>query len=84
VRFHLDQAARLLAELDGAAPAELREEAAEALTKAGRRALSRESFRSARKLLLRAVELARRSSGAISPARSVAARRLPGGSRRDG
>ena len=56
--FHLDQATRLLAELDGAAPAELREEAAEALTKAGRRALSRESFRSARKLLLRAVELA--------------------------
>ena len=56
--FHLDQAARLLAELDGAAPPELREEAAEALTKAGRRALSRESFRSARKLLLRAVELA--------------------------
>jgi class 3 adenylate cyclase/tetratricopeptide (TPR) repeat protein len=56
--FHLDQAARLLAELDGAAPAELREEAADALMKAGRRALSRESFRSARKLLLRAVELA--------------------------
>jgi class 3 adenylate cyclase/tetratricopeptide (TPR) repeat protein len=56
--FHLDQAARLLAELDGAAPADLREEAAEALMKAGRRALSRESFRSARKLLLRAVELA--------------------------
>jgi class 3 adenylate cyclase/tetratricopeptide (TPR) repeat protein len=56
--FHLDQAARLLAELDGAAPAELREEAAEALTNAGRRALSRESYRSARKLLLRAVELA--------------------------
>ena len=56
--FHLDQAARLLAELDGAAPEELREEAAEALTNAGRRALSRESFRSARKLLLRAVELA--------------------------
>ncbi len=56
--FHLDQATRLLAELDGSAPAELREEAAEVLTKAGRRALSRESFRSARKLLLRAVELA--------------------------
>src|SRR6266576_1775618 len=56
--FHLDQAARLLAELDGSAPAELREEAADALMKAGRRALSRESFRSARKLLLRAVELA--------------------------
>jgi class 3 adenylate cyclase/tetratricopeptide (TPR) repeat protein len=56
--FHLDQATHLLAELDGSAPAELREEAAEVLTKAGRRALSRESFRSARKLLLRAVELA--------------------------
>jgi tetratricopeptide (TPR) repeat protein len=55
--FHLDQATRLLAELDGAAPAELREEAAEALTKAGHRALSREALRSARKLLRRAVEL---------------------------
>src|SRR6266576_624010 len=56
--FHLDQATRLLAELDGAAPQELREDAARALTQAGRRALSREAFRSARKLLLRAVELA--------------------------
>jgi class 3 adenylate cyclase/tetratricopeptide (TPR) repeat protein len=56
--FHLDQAARLLAELDGAAPAELAEEAASALAHAGRRALSRESFASARKLLVRAVELA--------------------------
>jgi class 3 adenylate cyclase/tetratricopeptide (TPR) repeat protein len=55
--FHLDQASRLLAELDGTAPAELAEEAAVALTKAGRRALSREAFSSARKLLLRAVEL---------------------------
>ena len=56
--FHLDQAAQLLEELDGAAPADLREEAADALSAAGRRALSREAFRSARKLLLRAVELA--------------------------
>ena len=56
--FHLDQAARLLAELDGAAPKELNEQAAQALTHAGRRALSREAFRSARKLLLRAAELA--------------------------
>jgi class 3 adenylate cyclase/tetratricopeptide (TPR) repeat protein len=56
--FHLDQATTLLAELDGAAPAELREETAQALAHAGRRALSREAFRSARKLLLRAVELA--------------------------
>ncbi len=55
--FHLDQAARLLAELDGAAPPELAELAAKALTHAGKRALSREAFRSARKLLLRAVEL---------------------------
>ena len=56
--FHLDQAARLLTELDGVAPDELREEAAQALTKAGHRALSREAYRTARKLLLRAVELA--------------------------
>jgi predicted ATPase/class 3 adenylate cyclase len=56
--FHLDQAARLLGELDGAPPQELAEEAALALTDAGRRGLSRESFRSGRKLLLRAVELA--------------------------
>jgi len=56
--FHLDQAARLLTELDGAAPSELREEAAAMLTTAGHRALSREAFRSARKLLLRAAELA--------------------------
>jgi tetratricopeptide (TPR) repeat protein len=55
--FHLDQAARLLTELDGAAPPELNEEAAAALTKAGHRALSREALRSARKLLVRAVEL---------------------------
>ena len=55
--FHLDQAARLLAELDGATPPELAEEAAAALAHAGRRALSREAFRSARKLLLRAAEL---------------------------
>ena len=56
--FHLDQATGLLGELDGAAPAELAEEAAAELTHAGRRALSRESFGSARKLLVRAVELA--------------------------
>lgn len=56
--FHLDQAAHLIAELDGAAPPELAEEAAAELTHAGRRALSRESFASARKLLVRAVELA--------------------------
>lgn len=56
--FHLDQAATLLTELDGSAPPALREETAVALTQAGKRALSREAFRSGRKLLLRAVELA--------------------------
>jgi class 3 adenylate cyclase/tetratricopeptide (TPR) repeat protein len=56
--FHLDQATRLLAELDGSTPADLAEEASAELTRAGRRALSRESFASARKLLVRAVELA--------------------------
>jgi class 3 adenylate cyclase/tetratricopeptide (TPR) repeat protein len=56
--FHLDQATRLLAELDGSAPTELAEEAAHVLEHAGKRALSREAFRSARKLLLRSVELA--------------------------
>ena len=56
--FHLDQATRLLAELDGSAPPDLAEEAAAELLRAGRRALSRESFASARNLLIRAVELA--------------------------
>jgi class 3 adenylate cyclase/tetratricopeptide (TPR) repeat protein len=56
--FHLDQATRLLAELDGSTPADLAEEASAELTRAGRRALMRESFASARKLLVRAVELA--------------------------
>jgi class 3 adenylate cyclase/tetratricopeptide (TPR) repeat protein len=55
--YHLDQAALLLAELDGAPPQELATETAEALTAAGKRALARESFKSARKLLLRALEL---------------------------
>ena len=55
--YHLDHAAQLLAELDGAPPAELAAEAAAALEEAGRRALARESNRSGRKLLLRAFEL---------------------------
>jgi class 3 adenylate cyclase/tetratricopeptide (TPR) repeat protein len=55
--YHLDHATQLLAELDGTAPAELAREAAGALEKAGRRALAREANRSARKLLLRSVEL---------------------------
>ena len=55
--YHLDHATQLQAELYGAPPAELASEAAAALEEAGRRALARESNRSARKLLLRACEL---------------------------
>jgi class 3 adenylate cyclase/tetratricopeptide (TPR) repeat protein len=55
--YHLDQAAGLIAELDGGPPAELAHEAAEALETAGRRSLAREANRSARKQLLRAFEL---------------------------
>ncbi len=55
--YHLDHAATLHEELDGAAPPELAQRAAVALEKAGRRALAREANKSARRLLVRAVEL---------------------------
>ena len=55
--YHLDQATALLAELDGAPPAELAQEAAEALQKAGMRALAREANATARRLLHRSAEL---------------------------
>jgi class 3 adenylate cyclase len=55
--YHLDHAAALRAELDGSPPAELAADAAAALEQAGKRALAREANRSARNLLLRAVEL---------------------------
>ena len=55
--YHLDQACLLYAELDGHAPEELARMAAKALGSAGKRALARESNLSARKLLLRSVEL---------------------------
>src|SRR5213078_2053349 len=55
---HLDQAAELVAELDGDVPLELAEEAAEALEEAGRRALRRGGLLVARRTLLRAVDLA--------------------------
>lgn len=67
--FHLDQASALLAELDGAPPAELAARAAEVLEHAGRRALSREAYRAARHLLLRSAEL-----GATLDRRWLAAR----------
>jgi len=55
--YHLDQACILYAELDGQPPEELARTAAKALQAAGKRALARESNQSARKLLLRALEL---------------------------
>jgi class 3 adenylate cyclase/tetratricopeptide (TPR) repeat protein len=55
--YHLDQATMLISELDGGPSPELAHEAAEALEAAGRRALARESNRSARKQLVRALEL---------------------------
>ena len=54
---HLDHAASLLAELDGAPPADLAREAAETLEEAGRRALAREANQAGRHLFLRSVEL---------------------------
>jgi class 3 adenylate cyclase/tetratricopeptide (TPR) repeat protein len=54
---HLDHAASLLAELDGAPPAELAREASATLEEAGRRALAREANKAARHLFLRSVEL---------------------------
>ncbi len=55
--YHLDHAASLLAELDGAPPADLARGAAEALEEAGRRALAREGNQAARHSFLRSVEL---------------------------
>jgi predicted ATPase/class 3 adenylate cyclase len=55
--YHLDHATALLAELDGAPPPELATEAADALAKAGKRALAREANATARRLLHRSVEL---------------------------
>jgi class 3 adenylate cyclase/tetratricopeptide (TPR) repeat protein len=54
---HLDHAASLLAELDGAPPAELSREAAEALEESGRRSLAREANQAARHAFLRSIEL---------------------------
>ncbi|MDQ3067893.1 MAG: AAA family ATPase, partial [Actinomycetota bacterium] len=55
--YHLDQAAAMHEELDGAVPPELATRASAALEKAGRRALAREANHSARRLLVRSVEL---------------------------
>lgn len=55
--YHLDEAVSLLTELDGAPPSELAETTVAVLVKAAKRALARESWPTARKLGLRAVEL---------------------------
>lgn len=55
--YHLERAASLAAELEGQIPVDLRVEAADVLERAGRRALAREANRTARRLLLRAIEL---------------------------
>jgi class 3 adenylate cyclase/tetratricopeptide (TPR) repeat protein len=55
--YHLDRAAALTAELEGRVPDDLRTEAGAALERAGRRALTREANRTARRLLLRSLEL---------------------------
>ncbi len=55
--YHLDEAAQLLAELDGAVPDQLAGAAAEALDEAGRRALRRGAFVVARRTLMRSAEL---------------------------
>ncbi len=55
--YHLDESAKLTEELEGRAPSDLASEAAAALEQAGRRALAREAYSVARRLLSRAVEL---------------------------
>jgi tetratricopeptide (TPR) repeat protein len=55
--YHLDRAVCLREELEGAAPEELRLRAATALEGAGKRALNREAFQTARSQLVRALEL---------------------------
>jgi class 3 adenylate cyclase/tetratricopeptide (TPR) repeat protein len=55
--YHLDQAARLVAELEGTVAPELAHAAAAALEEAGRRALRLGGFVVARRTLLRAIEL---------------------------
>ena len=55
--YHLGEAAALVRELDGAVPDDLAREAAAALEEAGDRSLRREAFATARRLLLRAIEL---------------------------
>ena len=55
--YHLQQACELHLELEGSCPPELAHTAADALEAAGRRALSRESFATARRLLRETLEL---------------------------
>jgi class 3 adenylate cyclase/tetratricopeptide (TPR) repeat protein len=56
--YHLHHACDLHEELDGMVPRELARTTGDALEQAGKRALARESYRTARKLLLHSVRLA--------------------------
>jgi class 3 adenylate cyclase/tetratricopeptide (TPR) repeat protein len=55
--YHLDQSVELLVELEGSPPEALAQDAGMALVKAAKRAIARESYVTARKLGLRALEL---------------------------
>jgi class 3 adenylate cyclase/tetratricopeptide (TPR) repeat protein len=55
--YHLDQAVEFLTELEGAPPAELAQEAADALLRSAKRATAREAYANARARALRALEL---------------------------
>ena len=83
--YHLDHASALLAELDGAPPAELAARAAEVLEEAGRRALAREAYRAR---AAPAAPLGRARPDARAPLAGRARRRADGGlersSARDG
>ena len=55
--YHLDEATKLVAELEGRVSSDLAHDAASVIEHAGRRAFAREANRSARRLFVRAVEL---------------------------
>ena len=82
--YHLEQAASLLAELDGAPPAELAKEAAATLQEAGRRALAREANQAARHAFLRAWSSSDARAALPRGEGCLAPDDLPGGRPRDG
>jgi class 3 adenylate cyclase/tetratricopeptide (TPR) repeat protein len=69
--YHLDQAVELLTELEGSPPEQLADDAAGALVKAAKRAIARESYATARRLGLRALELRPTLGARYAAARSA-------------